>query len=262
MRGPPFERLAPVYDRVYSWKDYPLEVRRIEELVRRWGPRPARTLLDVGCGTGGHLRHLSRRYRCWGVDASPEMLSVARREVPNVRLVRGSMPEFDLQRRFDVIVCLFSAIGYVRNVADLRRTVRTFARHLNPGGVVIVEPWLTKAVWRPGAVHLLSIPSKTEPIARMTASSVRGARSRMTMHYLAAERGRIRYWVERHEMTLFDRKEMAEAFRAAGLTVRRVPSRFGYGTDRGLYVGTAKGNGRRTPENPSTGSPAERRRMT
>jgi len=177
------------------------------------------------------------------------MLSVARTNAPTARLVLGRMPGFDLHARFDVIVCLFSAIGYVPNERALRRTLRTFARHLAPDGLVIVEPWLTPGSWRPGLAHLLTVPSATEPIARMNLSVTRRGRSVMDMHYLAASGGRIHHWVERHDMGLFSNGTMTGAFRSAGLRVRRVRSGFYSRStpDRGLYVATLVSSRGRTP---------------
>lgn len=235
----PYGRLAEIYDRIYSWKDYAQESHSIAALVRRWGPRPARTLLDVACGTGAHLRFLSPRYECTGIDASPEMLAVARTHLPRVRFEHGMMPDFDLGTTFDVVTCLFSAIGYVRTEPALRRTLRSFARHLSPDGLVIVEPWLTPEVWKPGAGHLVTVPSREAPIARMSEDRTVRGRSVIDMHYLAAVEGEVRYWVERHDLGLFSNATMRAAFRSAGLYVRRVPSGF-YGArhhDRGLFLG-------------------------
>jgi SAM-dependent methyltransferase len=230
----PYQLLAEVYDQVYSWKDYAREARRVHELVGRYGSRSARTLLDVACGTGAHLRHLARWYEVTGLDASAPMLAAARRRLPRVRFVRGAMQSFRLADRFDVITCLFSAIGYVRSEADLRRTLSNFAGHLALGGVVIVEPWLTPSEYREGSVHLALSGSKSRPIARMNSSERSGPRSIMDMHYLVGVDGRVRHWVERHDMALFDVRTMLRAFRAAGLNARRIPSRFS--TRRGLYV--------------------------
>lgn len=236
----PYGELASVYDRIYAWKDYAREARIVRSIVRRWGPPSARNLLDVACGTGAHLRYLSEWYHCTGLDSSAAMLTVARRNLPSVRFVRGQMQSFDLGRRFDVITCLFSAIGYVRTETALRRTARTFARHLTPGGILIVEPWIAPDDWRPGGAHLATVLSEDRPIARMNLSETRRGRSVMDMHYLVAGEHRIRHWVERHEMGLFTPRAMSEAFRAAGLSVRRRPSGFypGRRMERGLYIAT------------------------
>jgi ubiquinone/menaquinone biosynthesis C-methylase UbiE len=259
----PYRALAEIYDRLYSWKDYEKESRIVRKVVERWAAgRAARTLLDLACGTGNHLQYLSKWFECTGLDPSPQMLAVARRKVPAARFVRGRMPRFDLGREFDVITCLFSSIGYLRNEAELRSALRTFSRHLAPGGVAILEPWLTPATWRPGSAHLLSAPSATEPIARMNYARTLRGRSRMDMHYLVARRGRIHHWVERHEMSLFSSATMLRAFRDAGLTVRRIPSRFYARSriDRGLYLGT-RPRSRYRRESPRGGNAPEKGAM-
>jgi SAM-dependent methyltransferase len=227
--------VAEVYDAVYAWKDYRLEARRVRDLVRRFGPKNARTLLDVGCGTGAHLAELARWFDVVGLDSSPEMLRIARRRLPAVPLREGRMESFRLGRRFDVITCLFSAIGYVRTERKLRQTLRNLARHLAPGGVAIVEPWFTPRQYRTGTFHLAVAGTPDRPIARMNSSQRRGALSVMDMHYVVGDRGRVRHWVERHEMGLFSSAEMRRAFTQAGLRVRQLPS--GFSTHRGLYVG-------------------------
>jgi ubiquinone/menaquinone biosynthesis C-methylase UbiE len=241
-RGPYVSPTVRVYDRVYRWKDYAAEARRIRDLVRRFGPASARTLLDVACGTGSHLRYLSRWYDTVGLDVNLEMLQVARRKLPAVRFVRGSMQNFRLPERFDVITCLFSAIGYVRSEADLRRTLANFARHLHPGGILIVEPWLTPATYAEGSVHVGTYGTKAQPIVRMDTSLRRGSRSVMDMHYLVAGRGRVHHWVERHNLALFDVPTQLAAYRAAGLRVRYLPSQFT--TRRGLFVAVRLTSGR------------------
>jgi ubiquinone/menaquinone biosynthesis C-methylase UbiE len=230
----PYRLSASVYDRVYAWKNYPAEARRIHQLVRRFGRSPGRRLLDVACGTGEHLRSLARWYHVMSLDRSGDMLREAWRKLPGVRFVRGSMQEFRFAERFDVITCLFSAIGHVRSRADLRRALANFARHLEPGGVLIVEPWLTPSEYRPGSVHLGTYGTRERPIARMNTSGRQGSRSVMDMHYLVAERGRVRHWVERHDLALFDVPTQLAAYREVDLKVRHLRSRFT--TTRGLYV--------------------------
>ena len=242
---PPYELAARVYDTVYAWKDYRTEARRIHELVRRWGPPRARTLLDVACGTGTHLRYLARWFEVTGLDRSQPMLRQARRKLPKVRFVRGPMQRFRLAERFDVITCLFSAIGYVRSEAELRSTLSNLARHLTPGGLVLVEPWVTPDAYEVGSFHLGTYGSPRLPIARLNNSTRRGSRSVMDMHYLVADGAQVHHWVERHDMGLFDPRTMLDAFRRAGLSARRVRSPFR--PDRGLYLGIRpRGRARRT----------------
>ena len=50
-------------------------------------------MLDIGCGTGRFLAQLAEVAKAWGVDASPEMLEVARSRVGSAGLKLGSAEE-------------------------------------------------------------------------------------------------------------------------------------------------------------------------
>ena len=78
-----FRQTAHVYDLIYeaTGKDYAAEAAVVDALIQERAPR-ARTLLDVACGTGGHLRHLQGSYTVMGVDIDPSMLREARRRLP------------------------------------------------------------------------------------------------------------------------------------------------------------------------------------
>ena len=230
-----YSDLAEYYDAVYSFKDYRAEALRVMALARRSGRSGGREWLDVGCGTGHHLRYFARRYRCTGVDASPAMVQLARRRVPGARLVRGDMRRLRLRREYDVVSCLFSAIGYMRSLAELRQAIDHLAVHLKPGGVLVIEPWLTPAVYRPGGVHLRVDETPNLKIARANTSELRGRLSILRMHYLIAERGRpIRYAAEVHSMGLFTVPETLRLLRRSGLRARFL--RRGLMPDRGLFV--------------------------
>lgn len=228
-----YRRDARLYDVEYAEKDYAGEAARLHELIQARSPR-ARTLLDVACGTGRHLEHLRRWYGVEGLDADADMLTVARERLGDVPLHRADMRDFDLGRQFDAVTCLFSAIGYMCTVAGLAEAVGAMARHVTPGGVLIVEPWVTPDRWIEG--HVFSLASG--PLARVDRSWREDGLSILEQHYLLGGPEGIQYWVERHELGLFTHEEYAEAFRAAGLAVEHDPDGL---IGRGLYVGVATG---------------------
>ncbi len=238
-RAPIYRYRPEVYDLVHADKPYREEAEAVRALVRKSAARPARTLLDVACGSGRHLEKFVRWFDCTGLDASPEMLALARRRLPRIPLVVGRMESFDLGREFDVVTCLFSAIGYARSVQGLSRTVRNLARHVAPGGVLVVEPWLTPKVFREGWLHHLVVEREGTVVIRMNGSRLRRGRSVFDFHYLVGRDGEVDHFVERHDLGLFDVPTMLGAFRGAGLSVRYLAR--GLSTRRGLYVG------RRTP---------------
>lgn len=231
-----FHRLAPFYDDLVGGKDYRSESLQLERLARRWGRSRGRAWLDVACGTGRHLSFLRRRFVITGVDISREMLRVARRRLPQTRLVLGDMRTFRLDEEFDVVSCLYSAIGHLKTERDLEATFANFARHLKPGGVAIVEPWIDPTVFRSGYVHLLTHQSPSVTVARMASSARRGKRSAVHYHYLIGEPGRpVQHFEEVDIGLLVPRGRLVEIMNAGGLTARFL--RKGLTPGRGLLVG-------------------------
>ena len=229
-----FRRSARLYDAVYaSIRDYPREAAELDRLIQERRPG-ARTLLDVACGTGAHLEHLTG-YEVEGLDLDPEMLGVARERLPNVPLHEGDMADFDLGKRFAAVVCMFSSIGYVRTAERLRSAVASMARHLEPGGVLVVEPWLSPEVWVDRHVGAVFVDQPELKIARMNVGEREGNLSIFEFEYLVGTPNGLERFNERHELGLFTIEQYLEAFRAAGLEVDHDPEG---PMGRGLYIGS------------------------
>ncbi len=231
-----FSRSARLYDAVYSFKDYPAEAERVHELIEERSPGSS-SLLDVACGTGKHLEQFQRWYSdVAGLDLDQGLLEIARDRLEDVPLHEGDMTSFDLGRTFDVVTCLFSSIGYVGTVERLDAAIATMARHLPPGGVLVVEPWLTPDVWQVGRPHLLTVDQPDLKVARMTIAGRKDHLAIMDFAYLVATEEGLQQFSEHHEAALFTDDEYRQAFTAAGLTVEHDEHGL---IGRGLYLAFA-----------------------
>jgi SAM-dependent methyltransferase len=236
-----FRHTAHVYDLLYAaaGKDYGAEAASLHAQVLQRAPQAA-TLLDVACGTGGHLLHLRRWYEVVGVDVDPGMLDEARRRLPDEELIEGDMRSFRLDRTFDVVTCLFSSIGYMRSVRDLDLAVSTMASHLRPGGVFVMDGWIRPDAWSDdGHIQLLTASDDTVTVARMSHSRRDGDRTFLDMHHVIGTADGIEHALDVHDMTLFDSAQYEESLRRAGLiAIETVPSPMP-GRDR--YIGVTAG---------------------
>ena len=219
---------AGYYDVIHAGRqrDADVEATMVVAELRRRVPG-LRTVLDVGCGTGAHLPgFVAAGLEVTGVDPSPQMLAFAARRAPGVELVEGALPELDLgpDRRFDAIVSLFSVIGYLVEDGALARGVAALARHLAPGGCLLVEGWLEPEFWldtlRFGAE---SVSTPDLAVARTVRNERDGNLTSLHMRYVAATAEGMATVDEHHVLRLADPVEHEAAFLAAGLTFERLP---------------------------------------
>jgi len=214
-----YRQLANYYDEIYHFKDYQKEAEKIETLINQYKKSPGNNLLDVACGTGNHIAYFKQHYSVEGLDFSSEMLRIARKKHPDVVFYRGDMTSFKLKNRFDIITCLFSAIGHVKTKARMRRAVRNMASHLQPGGLMILEPWITPANFQKGLIGSNFVDKPDLKIARINISKVRGPVSAFEFHYLIGTPGKVQYLLDKGLLGLWTNEEHLEAFRDAGLEV-------------------------------------------
>jgi SAM-dependent methyltransferase len=213
-----FSQSAPWYDQFYGWKDYRAEAARLIDIVDDRCPA-ATSLLDVACGTGRHLEHLRKRFAVVeGADIDAGLLAVAGGRLPGVALHEADMETVAVGRQFDVVTCLFSSVGYLMTTDRLQRAVAAMAGHLEPGGLLIVEPWILPEAWiEPGSVQVLVVEDGHRRLVRTVASHREGDITRLLMHYVIADPAGIDTVDEEHALALFPREAYTAAAEAAGL---------------------------------------------
>lgn len=215
-----YDRVARIYDLLYTGtgiKDYAAESDALHELIAHKSPG-ARTLLDVACGTGAHLERLRRWYTVEGVDLSPEMLAVAKRRLPDVPLQVADMRTLDLGRTFSAVTCLFSAIGYVTDPAEMRAAIARMAHHVAPGGVLIVDGWVRPEAWGSDYQGVPDVASDdTTMVVRLSFSRRTGSITALDLHHLVRDPSGIDHFAEHHELALVPTDDYVAAFEAAGL---------------------------------------------
>jgi SAM-dependent methyltransferase len=169
-----------------------------------------------------------------GVDLDAEPLVVARERLPEVPLHEGDMVTLDLGRRFDVVTCLFSSIGYAVTEKRLRAACAALARHVAPGGLLVLEPWLLPEAWQPGHVGAVFVDEPELKIARMNTAGEVAETVVLDFHYLVATPDSVEHFAEQHELGMFTRDEYHRSVRTAGLDAEWDDEGL---TGRGLVLG-------------------------
>lgn len=227
-------RPVQFYDKFYASKNYQAEVIYLCKKIAEHCQKLDMTLLDVACGTGEHAKFFKQRFAVEGLDISPDMLALARRKNPDLRFFLGDMRDFELNGRYDVVVCLFSSIGYLLTLEEVAQAVGNMKRHLNPGGVILIEPWFTPQAFREGTIHSLHLEEMDLKLVRMSTSLREGRISIIDRHYLIGTPEGVEHYVEYHRLALYTVEEMKKAFVGNNLKVDYDPAG---PTGRGLYLG-------------------------
>lgn len=228
--------LAEVYETIYRsrGKNWTTEAEDVAQLIRRRRPEAA-SLLDVACGTGAHLESFRKLFDdAEGIEIAEPMRKLALERLPGSIVHVGDMRDFDLGRRYDAAVCLFSAIGYLPSVDDLNSAIRCMAAHLAPRGVLVVEPWWFPENHIEGYVAGDMAHEEGRVISRISHSVLQGRATRMEVRFTVADAGGFHEFTEVDVLTLFTRDEYETAFEQAGCDLELLP---GPPSGRGLFVG-------------------------
>jgi SAM-dependent methyltransferase len=142
---PAYAEFAGFYDQIMG--DRSADVARVRSYITRFCPA-ARSLLELGCGTGAMLAGLATGLEVTGLDRSPEMLDVAARTVPSARLVEADMTAFSLGARFDVAICVFDTLNHLPAFADWRELFDRVHEHLVAGGLFVFDVNTTQRLRR------------------------------------------------------------------------------------------------------------------
>ena len=228
---------AAWYDRMYAHigKNYAAEADVIDGIVRSRCPG-AQSLLDVGCGTGLHLQRFTELFDvAAGVDLDPQFVAQCRDRGLQVDI--ADMRAFDLGRRFDAVTCLFSAVAHAGGAAELAAAIASMALHMQPGGLLVVEPWLREDEWRDGryGVEVVDAPGST--LVRASHSASDGNVSVVKFAWTEVGEWGVRRLDETLRLTRFTDAQFTAAFTAAGLraTFDAVGCNAG---GRGLWIAT------------------------
>lgn len=110
----------------------------VETLIKKHNPKAGK-VLELACGTGAILKPLSGKYEVSGLDISKGMLAKAVKKLPKAKFYRQSMAGFKINKKFDVILCLFDSINHLLTFKEWKKVFVSAEKHLNEGGLFVFD---------------------------------------------------------------------------------------------------------------------------
>ncbi len=139
---------AEHYDDFYKQKNYSSECDLIEQAASCFLSEKPKSLLDIGCGTGGHTIELaSRGYQLTGIDLSQCMLDIAQAKAERGQYAykplfrQGDIRNFNTGQCYDAAIMMFAVVGYLTDNKDVLSGLRNIRKHLKTGAMLVCDFW-------------------------------------------------------------------------------------------------------------------------
>lgn len=215
-----YKKFAKYYDKIYSKKDYKRECEFIKWAVSHHKTSPGDKLLDVACGTGAHASLLKNNYSITGIDLSSNMLDIARKKVSDVKFETGDMKKLNLEDKFDIITCLFSAMNYNTTLKEYETTLKNFYNYLYHGGVLIFDLGINKDNWLEGMISVDTVAEDNLKLARICQSHLEGNIFNASFVFLVKENNQLDFDIDHHVIGVFKICEIFELMKKVGFEVK------------------------------------------
>lgn len=143
-----FEKIGAYYDLFYQSKPYEEEVNYLDAQFKKYLP-DAKTILDLGCGTGKHAKLLhGKGYQVHGVERSKKMFTIASSDAKEgLSFQHADIKTFKTKEKFDIATSLFHVMSYLNDNDSLLTALKNVNAQLRDGGVFIFDVWYTPAVY-------------------------------------------------------------------------------------------------------------------
>lgn len=97
----------------------------------------AKSVLDIGCGTGVYLKDFPEHFSLTGIDLNDPFLKVAKHAVPSAKFIKGDYMKIDLEEKYDLIITL----GFLMYIepSTLKDFFQKLNQDLNIGGKIFFQ---------------------------------------------------------------------------------------------------------------------------
>ncbi|MBF0231896.1 MAG: class I SAM-dependent methyltransferase [Desulfamplus sp.] len=193
-----FNNYADYYDLFYQDKDYVAEAAYVDKLIQSHSPG-AVSILDLGCGTGGHAYPMaSMGYKVSGVDLSEKNIKIAqnkqnnknnsqtqqKKSLLNPHFHTGDIRTIRLGEKYDAIISLFHVMSYQTSHEDIISTLHTVKKHLKPNGIFCFDFWYGPGVLSdPPKIAVKQVENNELKATRIAEPSIHANKNTVDVNY-------------------------------------------------------------------------------
>ena len=97
---------SQIYDLLHTDKAYSNEVQFVNDIYDKYADTTLSNILDVGCGTGNHLKYFANEHvSILGIDPSEEMIEVAKsKKILNTDFIAGNITQLPLMDFYEMTI--------------------------------------------------------------------------------------------------------------------------------------------------------------
>ncbi len=232
-----FDKYANFYDAYYVFKDYKKEVEFVLSLAKKYGVKKnIKTILDIGCGTGGHLIPLAKAgLKVSGFDFSETMVKKAIEKIKKEShgtmlhtpvVTVGDARSYHDGKKYNLVISMFAVMGYLTSNEDFLAGLKTARAHLNRNRLFIFDVWFgpTVLVEKP-ETRIQEFEKNSIRTIRMVTPKLEPLRQVVSVHYniLQIDGEKVVAEVDEiHEMRFFFIQELKFFLENAGFDMVKV----------------------------------------
>jgi SAM-dependent methyltransferase len=237
-----YTKYADDFDKLYPDEKFLAQALLIKTIILKYGINNPR-ILDIACGTGRLCGCLSKLgYSVSGLDASRELISIARRNNPKLQFVLGDMRSMILTSPYDVITCV-SAFNYLDSTSELNNIVQSIVSTLTARGILIILNVLLLETTLFDRVHINTSLSAELQLFKIGSWSLDPTREHGVRGQFAIFRRDplgMSFDLDLHELYAPTIQELSDTFTRNGLELQQVNSTTDRKDDHPLFIGRRK----------------------
>lgn len=132
------------YLKVYSHRDKTEAERLVALIAKSLKLKINSSVLDMACGAGRHaITFATQGFKVTAVDISQRLISEAKKSAEQagseIDFVLSDILDFEINKRFDLVVNLFTSIGYFENDEENYTVFKKAYKLLNQGGCFVLD---------------------------------------------------------------------------------------------------------------------------